>query len=93
MTMKQKKRNTFLAICILAAAFLAGRTTASGVKQWKSTYAIVPQTDNWGLGFGKNGSQQQPSGNVTAQELQQYDAYYVGDAKEKVIYLTFGFEP
>lgn len=94
MTMKHKKRNAFLAICILAAAFLAGRTTASGVKQWQSTYAIVPQADNWGLGFGENGSQQQPSGNVTAQELQQYDAYYVGDSKEKVIYLTFdcGYE-
>ena len=29
------------------------------------------------------------SGNVTAEELKKYDAFYVGDPDKKVIYLTF----
>lgn len=48
--------------------------------------------ENWGLGFSTEG--QPPSGNVSAQELEDYDAYYLGDVNEKVIYLTFdaGYE-
>ena len=48
--------------------------------------------ENWGLGFGAEGSQ--PTGNASAEELKKYNAYYVGDNKEKVIYLTFdaGYE-
>jgi len=47
---------------------------------------------NWGLGFGAEG--QQPTGNATADELLQYNAYYVGNKEEKIIYLTFdgGYE-
>ena len=47
---------------------------------------------NWGLSFRAEG--QQPEGNVSAGELRQWDAYYVGDTAEKVIYLTFdaGYE-
>lgn len=92
--MKQKKLKLLLPICVLAAAFLAGRTTASGLKQWQNTYAIVPQADNWGLGFPENGSEKQPSGNATAEELRQNHAYYLGNSQEKVIYLTFdcGYE-
>lgn len=56
------------------------------------TMAVVGQADNWGLGFGTEGTQ--PTGNVTAEELKQYDAYYLGDKEKKVIYLTFdcGYE-
>ena len=92
--MKQKKLKAFLTVCVLAAAFFVGRTTASGVKQWQSTYAIVPQAENWGLGFAENGSEKQPTGNAAAKDLQQYDTYYLGNNKEKVIYLTFdcGYE-
>lgn len=47
---------------------------------------------NWGLGFSTEG--QPPTGNATATELKKYDAYYIGDASKKVIYLTFdaGYE-
>lgn len=48
---------------------------------------------NWGLGnYGDSG--QKPAGNASAEELAEYDAYYVGSGEEKVIYLTFdaGFE-
>lgn len=56
------------------------------------TMAVVNEAENWGLGFGAEGTQ--PTGNVTAEELKQYDAYYVGDKEKKVIYLTFdcGYE-
>ena len=49
-------------------------------------------TEDWGLSFGESGTQ--PRGNATAKDLAWYDAYYVGDDGEKVIYLTFdcGYE-
>ncbi len=90
-TSKIRKVLLVLAMFLL---FFAGRTTASGIRQWKSVYAIVPQADNWGLGFAESGSQKQPTGNATAEELKQYDAYFLGNGQEKVIYLTFdcGYE-
>ena len=63
----------------------------------QSTFSSKDQTihfteGNWGLGFGQEG--QPPTGNATVDELKQYDAYYLGNTKEKVIYLTFdcGYE-
>ncbi len=49
-------------------------------------------TENWGLGFGESGKC--PTGNSSAEELARYNAYYVGNAEEKIIYLTFdcGYE-
>lgn len=57
-----------------------------------STLSILNQAENWGLGFGTEGMQ--PTGNASAEELRQYDSYYVGDKDKKVIYLTFdcGYE-
>lgn len=48
--------------------------------------------ENWGLGFGKDGTP--PTGTATTEELAKYDAYYMADTKEKIIYLTFdcGYE-
>lgn len=50
------------------------------------------ETLNWGLGFGEEGTT--PTGNTSAEELALYDAYYVGDESEQVLYLTFdaGYE-
>lgn len=47
---------------------------------------------DWGLGFWEPGTQ--PRGNVSAEELLEYNAFYVGDPEEKVLYLTFdaGYE-
>lgn len=92
--MKQTNFKIIPIVIVLVAAFFIGRTTASGVSQWQSTYAILPQAENWGLGFAESGSEQQPSGNATAEELQQYHTYYLGNTDEKVIYLTFdcGYE-
>ena len=50
------------------------------------------ETGNWGLSFQSEGSA--PVGPATAQQLANYDAAYLGDTAEKVIYLTFdaGYE-
>lgn len=56
------------------------------------TAAVPASVDNWGLSFQTEG--QAPVGNAGAEELAQYNAYYLGDTSEKVIYLTFdcGYE-
>lgn len=55
---------------------------------WELTFA----SEDWGLSFRESGTQ--PTGNAKAEDLAWYDAYYVGDDSEKVIYLTFdcGYE-
>ncbi|MBO4980375.1 MAG: delta-lactam-biosynthetic de-N-acetylase [Lachnospiraceae bacterium] len=72
--------------------FFLGRTIAGTVREAGSASMQIRHSENWGLGFGREGSQ--PTGNVTAAELKKYDAYYVGKDGEKVIYLTFdcGYE-
>ncbi|MBE5883440.1 MAG: delta-lactam-biosynthetic de-N-acetylase [Lachnospiraceae bacterium] len=75
--------------------FFLGRTIAAVVAQVQASEAWNSQiltSENWGLGFGEEGAQ--PTGNASGQELAQYNAYFVGDAEQKVIYLTFdcGYE-
>lgn len=55
-------------------------------------WELVLASEDWGLSFGESGTQ--PTGNASAEDLAWYDAYYVGDDSEKVIYLTFdcGYE-
>ena len=49
-------------------------------------------TGSWGLSFRQDGSA--PVGNGDAAHLRQYDAAYIGDTGQKVLYLTFdaGYE-
>ncbi len=60
-----------------------------GVLQFRSS-AI--ETGSWGLSFRTEG--QTPIGPASTQDLEKYDAAYVGDTAQKVIYLTFdaGYE-
>ena len=50
------------------------------------------QTGSWGLSFREEGTP--PIGNAGKDQLKQYDAAYLGDPSEKVLYLTFdaGYE-
>ena len=50
------------------------------------------ETGAWGLSFRQEG--QPPIGPAAAEQLQQYDAAYIGDTTQKVLYLTFdaGYE-
>ena len=80
-------------VFFLSAMFLLGRTVHYAVNSVSNTAHIHSQVDNWGLGgYGENG--EKPTGNVSAEELKKYDAYYLAEGDEKVIYLTFdaGYE-
>ncbi len=52
----------------------------------------VLQTGSWGLSFRQEGAA--PVGNADAAHLKKYDAAYLGNTREKVLYLTFdaGYE-
>lgn len=80
-------------IAFLGAMFLLGRMAAEVYVETKQTIgSSVLESENWGLGFGKEG--QKPTGNATSEELKKYNAYFCGEGEEKVIYLTFdcGYE-
>lgn len=81
-------KNT-LTVLFLLAMFLLGRALAGAAV---TTAGLARQADNWGLGFGENGTQ--PRGMESSEVLKEYHAYYVGDKEKKVLYLTFdaGFE-
>ena len=72
---------------ILAAALVA----AIGTAVWIFLGSTLP-TGSWGLSFRQEGAA--PIGNAGADQLKQYDAVYIGDTSEKVLYLTFdaGYE-
>lgn len=85
------------AVALLLAAFLFGRGVAYVNYEETGSSAVavngtVMAAENWGLGFGAEGSQ--PTGNASAEELKENNAHYVGNSSEKVIYLTFdaGYE-
>ena len=88
------KLKQYAPTAILAVALLCvGVVIMGSLEEMKPVSAgTVLSTENWGLGFGAEGTR--PSGNVSATELAQYDAYYVEETEEKVIYLTFdcGYE-
>lgn len=81
-------------LLLLAAAFFVGRAFATLVNHPFPVSAIVTEQkqENWGLGFGKDGTK--PTGNATCDEMKKYNAYYMAEGEEKVLYLTFdcGYE-
>ena len=92
------KRNVPAAL-FLCAMFFLGRAAAeiygnndTPPDQVLSSRTISSESENWGLGFGAEG--QKPTGNASIQEMKQYDAYYMAEGDEKVLYLTFdcGYE-
>ena len=78
-----RKRDLFILFGAIAAALiLTLRLLLGGALE----------TGNWGLSFQAEGSA--PIGPANAQTLAKYDAVYLGDTAEKVLYLTFdaGYE-
>ena len=51
----------------------------------------VIETGAWGLGFSSGSL---PTAPISQERLSRYDAYYLGDTDQKVLYLTFdaGYE-
>lgn len=90
---KNEKCKAFAVVALMfVCMFFVGSAAAYVVGLSAPVSAAVAATENWGLGFGDKESK--PAGNVSAEELKKYDAYYVGTDTDKVIYLTFdaGFE-
>ena len=59
---------------------------------WMGRRDAAVETASWGLSFPTPGAC--PAGNASAAELAEWDAVYVGDPEEPVLYLTFdaGYE-
>ncbi len=78
----RRKDLIILAVAVSFAVVLAISQLAS---------AVIP-TASWGLSFQQEG--QAPIGPAAVDTLKNYDAAYVGNTKEKVLYLTFdaGYE-
>lgn len=83
--MIRKRLLAFIAVCVAVLIAVPYSLT-------RQTAAIDAASSNWGLGFGASG--EVPTGNASAEYLAEYNAYYVGDTSQKVIYLTFdaGYE-
>ena len=89
---KSRFKQILTPLFIFALAFLAGNGVAR-VKEHFFPSAIQTSSEgNWGLSFQEDGKA--PVGNATYDELKKYDAYYVNNTEDKVIYLTFdaGYE-
>jgi peptidoglycan-N-acetylmuramic acid deacetylase len=91
MKLVKYKKQIGVIFLFVAAYFLGG-----GIAMLKNAYGKEAMKEscgeNWGLGFSTEG--QPPTAKATAEELKKYDTYYIGNTKEKVIYLTFdaGYE-
>ncbi len=84
-----KYRRVILITLLLISCYFFG----AGLAVLKNAYGKIEESaENWGLGFTSEG--RPPQGNASADELKKYDAYYIGDTNQKVIYLTFdaGYE-
>jgi peptidoglycan-N-acetylmuramic acid deacetylase len=75
---------------ILLFAFFAGRTL--GIVDAEAEAVVASGGTGWGLRFPEEGKA--PTANASASYLKKYNAYYIEETEEKVIYLTFdcGFE-
>lgn len=68
--------------------------TETAKKEPPAGWELTLPKEDWGLFFEHPGSFEQPSGNASPEDLAWYDAYYMGNAEDKVLYLTFdcGYE-
>ena len=78
-----RRRDLLIVAAALLCAVMAGFFVLRG---------SVLETGSWGLSFRQEG--QPPIGNAEAQQLKRFDAAYIGDTNDKVLYLTFdaGYE-
>lgn len=85
-------KKIIMVLLFLISMFFVGKAIGYVKEKIIPTSAPLAQTENWGLGGYGDGTQ--PTGIASSEELKKYDAYYVGDKGEKVIYLTFdaGYE-
>lgn len=84
-------KRTHAYVAAAACAALVAGMLSLGAHRSRAAATVVT-ADNWGLSFQQEG--QPPIANASAEELRQYDTYYLGDTAKKTIYLTFdaGYE-
>ena len=94
-----KKWKTLLILPLLfLCAFCAGRLAGQGISALSALFSsstetsVLPASDSWGLSFQEEGKP--PVANTTASQMKDFDAYYMQETSEKVLYLTFdcGYE-
>ena len=90
-------RTLAFTLVIAIMAYFAGCGLAATMKDGTASVmemetVIDSKEGNWGLGFGASGSK--PTGNTSSEELKEYNAYFINNTEEKVVYLTFdcGYE-
>jgi len=85
----RKKRVMVILVAVLTALVAAGVLFAL---RDEPEPVSVSADSNWGLSFQEEGKV--PVGNATSSYLAEYNAFYVDETDEKVIYLTFdaGYE-
>ena len=78
-----RKRDLIILIAAIAVAIAVAVSVFSG---------NALETGSWGLSFRQEGAA--PIGNAGVDRLKKYDAAYIGDTTQKVLYLTFdaGYE-
>lgn len=88
---KIKLTSCILVLALFAGSFFLGRFTAQ-VAPVISSAIHQDAEGNWGLSFQEEGKP--PVADASCEELKKYDAYYMEDTPEKVMYLTFdcGYE-
>lgn len=71
---------------------LFGAICAAVILALTQFFGSAVTTGAWGLSFQQQG--QSPMGTASVSQLQKYDAAYIGDTTQKVLYLTFdaGYE-
>ena len=82
------EKNWLTLTCLMLVFVLLVQVVTIG----QNVAAYTAVVNDWGLGIGARGTQ--PRGNISAEALSEYDAYYIGGSEEKVLYLTFdaGYE-
>lgn len=94
--LKRWKKEDYIRFGLIALLFAAMFFTGRGIARLKYAKEVsssqIIQEENWGLGFGQEGTK--PTGNANAADLKNYDAYFIGNTDDKIIYLTFdcGYE-
>lgn len=81
--------------CFLAGQYAGKYTKEKAEETTSSAFSgseTAPASENWGLSFPQEGAS--PQANATPEELSASWAYYIGNPKDKILYLTFdcGFE-
>lgn len=89
---KKKWKYCVSMLAVFALAYVIGMNTGETVEVINTNLITNFDAQSWGLGYGEVGTT--PAGTLSAEELEIYDAFYVGDETEKVLYLTFdaGYE-